>query len=284
MRNWSFGLVAAGAIVALSNSPTLAGSATGWIKANHVMARLVVDAIPLNERDPSIVAGVHLKLDEGWKTYWRYPGDAGLPPNFDWSKSKNLKQARVLWPAPVRLRDSAGTSYGYKQEVVFPVMVEPVDRTKPVELHLKLDYAVCADICIPAEADLMASSGKSGFFTRSYAPLLEKYLKRVPVRVESGKEKEVGVQHAHAQLNGNKPELVFDIRFSSLGDLNDLFVEGPEGFYLPPTKRESVQADGTVRFRVDLTKADDPADLKGKSVILTLVSDDIRAEMPWRVD
>ena len=104
------------------------------------------------------------------------------------------------------------------------------------------------------------------------------------VRVESGKEKEVGVQHAHAQLNGNKPELVFDIRFSSQGDPNDLFVEGPEGFYLPPAKRESVQADGAVRFRVDLTKADDPADLKGKSVILTLVSDDIRAEMPWRVD
>ncbi len=163
-------------------------------------------------------------------------------------------------------------------------MVEPVDRTKPVELRLKLDYAVCADICIPAEADLKAKSGKGGFFTRSYTALLEEYLKRVPVRVEPGKEKEIGVQHAQAKLGGDRPELVFDIRFSNEATVNDLFVEGPEGYYLPPSKRTSVHADGAVRFRVDLTKADDPADLKGKSVTLTLVSEDTRAEMPWRVD
>lgn len=284
MGNLASGLMVAVAIAALAGSSAVAGSATDWIKANHVKARLVVEAVPTDKHETSIVAGVHLKLDEGWKTYWRYPGDAGLPPNFDWSKSKNLKQAHVLWPAPVRFRDSAGTSYGYKKEVVFPVMVEPIDRTKPVELRLKLDYAVCADICIPAEADLTAKSGRSGFFTRSYTALLEEYLKRVPVRVEPGKEKEIGVHHAQAQLGGNKPEMVFDIRFSNEATVNDLFVEGPEGYYLPPAKPASVQGDGTVRFRVDLTKADDPAELKGKSVILTLVSENTRAEMPWRVE
>ena len=59
-------------------------------------------------------AGIEIKLQSGWKTYWRYPGDSGVPPAFDFSASENLGSATVLWPAPVRFKDGSGHSIGYK--------------------------------------------------------------------------------------------------------------------------------------------------------------------------
>src|SRR5215213_8372431 len=58
-------------------------------------------------------AGLQIKLGPGWKTYWRYPGDSGVPPRFDFSRSENLGELSVLWPAPHRFTDDGGTSIGY---------------------------------------------------------------------------------------------------------------------------------------------------------------------------
>src|SRR3981081_2121280 len=65
-------------------------------------------------------AGVEIRLADGWKTYWRYPGDSGVPPRFDFTRSRNVKSVTVRWPAPQRLTDESGTSIGYKHEGVFP--------------------------------------------------------------------------------------------------------------------------------------------------------------------
>lgn len=275
--------VTPGVFALATAASALAGASTDWQKSNHATTRLIVDKANRDGREIAIVAGVHVKLDDGWKTYWRNPGDAGLPPTFNWSGSKNLKSAKVLWPAPVRFKDSAGTSYGYKKEVVFPVIIEPQDSGAPVDLHLRLEYAVCADICIPAEAELSVSSAASGFFSRSYTGLLETYLARVPVRIEPGKAKAIGIRDAKAKLRGDNPELVFKAKFPVGASSRDLFVEGPEGFYLPPSKVESVGGDGSIRYRVDLAKADDPKQLAGKSVIVTLVSSKAQAEVHWQV-
>ena len=66
---------------------------------------------------------------QGWKTYWRMPGDAGIPPQFDWSGSQNVKSVEVLWPAPQRFIDSGGETVGYKDRVVFPLRIVP-DRCR----------------------------------------------------------------------------------------------------------------------------------------------------------
>ena len=99
-------------------------------------------------------AALQITLHDGWKTYWKMPGDAGVPPQFDWSASSNVKAVEVLYPAPKRFQDAGGETIGYKHEVVFPLLVTPGDTAKPVQLALKLDYAVCKDICIPARSEL----------------------------------------------------------------------------------------------------------------------------------
>ena len=101
------------------------------------------------------MAGVELQLPEGWKTYWRFPGEAGgVPPSFDWSKSTNLESAQVLYPAPKRFTDKAGDTIGYKGTVVFPVRLKPKDAVEADRPASRSHYGVCKDICIPAEAEL----------------------------------------------------------------------------------------------------------------------------------
>lgn len=260
-----------------------AGSATSWQTQNYVKTRLIIDKAEWQNRKDVLMAGIHIKMDPGWKTYWRYPGDSGLPPRFDWSGSQNLKNSRVLWPAPTRYKDSSGNSIGYKKEVVFPVLIEPIDPAQPIDLVLKMEFAVCADICIPAESNLQLKSGRSGIFSRSYTSILSRYLGRVPDIRSSGKS-ELMIRNTKATLLGAAPYLSIEAKFPPGAKDADLFIEGPEGYYLAPAERIGETRDGTIKFKVDLTKGDDPIDLKGKTVTLTLVSNTAQSETTWRIE
>jgi DsbC/DsbD-like thiol-disulfide interchange protein len=106
-------------------------------------------------------AGVEMKIAPGWHTYWRYPGDSGVPPEFDFAGSDNLKSATVLYPAPKLHKDAGGETIGYDADVIFPIEVVPKDASKPVKLKLSMDYAVCENMCVPAkgEAELLLNPG-----------------------------------------------------------------------------------------------------------------------------
>jgi DsbC/DsbD-like thiol-disulfide interchange protein len=124
-------------------------------------------------------AGVEIRLQKGWHTYWRYPGDSGVPPQFDFAKSANLKSATVLYPAPELHSDAGGETIVYQQDIVFPVEVVAQDASKPVKLHLSIDYAVCENMCVPArgEAELTIAPGKGAADAR-----VKSALARVPVK------------------------------------------------------------------------------------------------------
>src|SRR4051812_36096539 len=108
-----------------------------WVTLDAAKVRLVDGGLTQGHR----LAGVQIELDPGWKTYWRVPGESGVPPAFDWSGSDNLKHAEVFFPAPTRLVDQGGEAIGYEDRVVFPVAVEASDRGKPVALKLDLHFA-----------------------------------------------------------------------------------------------------------------------------------------------
>ncbi|WP_339951353.1 protein-disulfide reductase DsbD domain-containing protein [uncultured Albimonas sp.] len=100
------------------------------------------------------IAGLTIEIDDGWKTYWRVPGDAGIPPEFDWSGSENVASVEVLWPRPVAFDLFGMTTLGYKREVTLPLKVTPVDPSRPATLRLSLAYGVCEDICMPEMAEV----------------------------------------------------------------------------------------------------------------------------------
>src|SRR5262245_12952646 len=107
------------AAVALAPAPMQAGSqavvATQWASLHGARVRLVAGAADGDSK--AYLAGVEVELAEGWKTYWRMPGDAGVPPMFDWAKSINTGAVTVLYPAPMRLQEPAAQTVGYKSAV-----------------------------------------------------------------------------------------------------------------------------------------------------------------------
>ena len=114
--------------------------------------------------DPAFLrAGIEIKLDPGWQTYWRDPGDSGAPPTFDFSGSENVKSVNVLWPAPERFPDGAGgNSIGYRNHVILPLHVVPTETAKRTALRLKLEYDVCSNICVPIESNLVLNLSGDG--------------------------------------------------------------------------------------------------------------------------
>src|SRR3954467_4334609 len=131
--------------------PAVAADDSPWDTGQHWGVRLVAGSTRADTGAP-LRAGIEFRLDPGWKTYWRYPGDSGVPPVFDFSTSENVKNVAVLWPAPHRFSDGSGNSIGYERSAILPLHVVPQDRARPVTLRLKLDYAVCEKLCVPAEA------------------------------------------------------------------------------------------------------------------------------------
>jgi DsbC/DsbD-like thiol-disulfide interchange protein len=243
--------------------------ATDWSK-DHPETKARLSA---GKSGGKLVAAVEVELADGWKTYWRFPGDGGgVPPSFDWEKSTNVASAKVLYPEPLRMADKVGDTLGYKGSVIYPVLIEPKDPTQPVVLDLAFDYGICRDVCVPALAALKLTI-PAGHATPSPAAV-ESALKRVPRTPETRAPNDPKFIKAIAKLDGPKPTLTIEAEFPGGTKDADVFVESPNGFYIPLPKPKSGQPLGTnsLRFEIDLTGAVDPADIKGKAALVTMVS------------
>lgn len=104
--------------------------------------------------DGNRVAAIRMTMAPGWKTYWRAPGDMGIPPHFDWTGSKNLTAVAVEWPAPTVFREKNLTTIGYKDQVILPLVISVPQKGAPVMLKTTIDMGVCSDVCVPAELHL----------------------------------------------------------------------------------------------------------------------------------
>lgn len=108
------------------------------------------------------MAAVELMLAPGWKTYWRSPGDAGIPPSFDWSGSENVKSVRLHWPAPVVFHTNGMQTIGYHDSLILPVEITPENPSEPIRLRVRMELGVCDEICLPAALDLATDLAAPG--------------------------------------------------------------------------------------------------------------------------
>jgi len=95
------------------------------------------------------VVAIKLSLEDGWKTYWRAPGDSGIPPLFSWKGARNIAQMQITWPQPKVFDDGGVRSIGYKKQLVIPLHIAPKRDDKPVHLKGRMDIGICSDICAP---------------------------------------------------------------------------------------------------------------------------------------
>lgn len=138
---------------------TPASGSSAWVENDAARVRLISQQTSID--GSSITLGVQIQLSQGWKTYWRNPGDSGIPPIFNWTRSKNLERAKVLWPAPRRYDLSGEMTFAYKDEVIFPVEITVKDPTKPLQVTLDLFYGICEEMCVPAHAKMSLILGPS---------------------------------------------------------------------------------------------------------------------------
>lgn len=269
------------AVVCLAGSPAGAQDASGWEAQTHTAARLIAGA-KITTADATFVrAGIEIKLDPGWKTYWRDPGDSGMPPTLDFSGSDNVKAVTVLWPAPQRFPDGAGgNSIGYLDHVVLPLRVAPMDAAKPSVLHLKLGYDVCSNMCVPAEADLKLPLGGDG----AAETALEKAEIRVPRRVGLGPGKaDLAIVGVHREPGDGHDRVVVDVA-APAGTPVDLFVEGPTPDWSLPLPASAAGYGTTREFSFELDGLPLGAETKGATLTFTAVSGDDAIEVAARLD
>ncbi len=274
-------LAAAVIVASAAMAQGAVGLASPWVELNSARVRLLAGPSAAKP-GTSYLAGVEIALAEGWKTYWRTPGDAGVPPAFDWSGSSNVSAIAVRYPAPSRLPEPGAETLGYKGTVILPVEVVPKDATKPVALELAASFGVCREICIPAEAKLSLTLPPSAL-KGDPAPALLAALRRVPMPADARRGGGVQLERVTASLEGEHPHLLIEARFPPGSRGADVFVEAPDGLYVPQPRRVADGAEGLLRFEVDLSRGDNARALKGKTLTLTLVSDAGSTETTWTV-
>jgi DsbC/DsbD-like thiol-disulfide interchange protein len=242
-----------------------AEDASPWLRDGHSAVRLLAGS----RSGAVLLGGIAFELQPGWKTYWRTPGDSGVPPRFDFSKSDNIEAVTVLWPAPTKFDDGAGGhSLGYHDTIVLPLRIVAKNADKPVTLRADIHYAVCEKICIPVDANAelpftsVASTEDSALFTA---------LDTVPKPANVGDPNPLTIRDVKRD---GKSAVLVDV-VSPDDKAVSLFVEGPTPDWgLPVPKLLEHGPPGVKRFAFDLEGVPPGVSPDGAALKLTLVSGD----------
>lgn len=251
--------------VACAATPVRAEDASPWQRDTHSAVRLLAGS----RSGAVLLGGIAVQLQPGWHTYWRTPGDSGVPPRFDFSKSENVEAVTVLWPAPKKFDDGAGgTSLGYKHQVVLPLRIVAKSGDKPVTLRAAINYAVCEKLCIPVEATAelaFASVASTSDGELSAA------LDTVPKPANVGDPNPLTIRDVKRD---GKANVLVDVTAPDGKDVS-LFVEGPTpDWALPVPKLLAQSPPGVKRFAFELDGLPPGASPDGAALKLTLVGGD----------
>ena len=252
-----------------------AQDASPWQRDGHSAVRLLAGS----RSGAVLLGGIAFQLQPGWKTYWRSPGDSGVPPRFDFTKSDNIEAVTVLWPAPMRFDDGAGgVSLGYHDQIVLPLRIVPKSADKPVTLRAEVNYAVCEKLCIPVEANVelafnsVASTEDSALFAA---------LDTVPKPANVGDPNPLTIRDVKRE---GKDKVLVDVVTPDNRNLN-LFVEGPTPDWgLPVPKLVEQSPPGVKRFAFALDGVPPGVNPEGAALKLTLVGGERAYEFNINLD
>lgn len=173
--------IALALLPAVGVRPDMAHAAESETFANPaVTARLISAEQGVATDSKSLSLGLDLNLGDGWKAYWRSPGEVGLPPSIDWSGSDNLASAEILWPAPERFTAFGIENFGYHDRVLLPIRATLATAGAPVRLRAQVSLLTCSDICVPQDFELTLDIPVGNGIDRGAADLITTFARRVP--------------------------------------------------------------------------------------------------------
>ena len=217
---------APGTVVAAVFWPPLQVSEPGgarWDIGLHSAARLIAGSTAIDPASSATALGIEFRLEPGWKTYWRSPGDAGLPPEIDWSGSENLAKAAIQWPLPERETLFGFETFVYHDRVVLPVIASAVDPSRPIRLRAHVTYLVCEVLCVPAEATLALDLAPPPGTPTALSDLIASFAAKVPTHIGG----DIAVERALLTEGHDGLALEVTVRAQTPFANPDLLVEGP---------------------------------------------------------
>lgn len=238
-------------------------ASTQWQDLGGGKARLAAVLDPFTNE---ITAILEIKLDEGWKTYWREPGGSGIPPQFDFSASEHFLPGEVMFPNPQKLEASGAIFAGYKGTVRFPFRGKMAKPESKGMIRLNLLAGVCEEICIPATAEFKIPF--SALLTSDLASELE--IKEAFVSVPGEPDDDFKILRAFP-IDGDR--LKIEVKVPEDGKKTDLFAEGPLGWYLSPAEHIATES-GMATFSLDIANIPDGVDPAGTRLRYTVVQGD----------
>ncbi|MEX0758991.1 MAG: protein-disulfide reductase DsbD domain-containing protein, partial [Tistlia sp.] len=249
--------------------PQALAAAGPWVGNDQSRLRLVSASDGLGETG-KLRLGLQIELEEGWKTYWRSPGDAGFPVSLDWSASRNLESANLSWPVPYRFSLFGLDTFGYEKEVVLPVEARAADPALPLVLAARVDYLVCAEICVPHSQTATLELPPGAAPPAREAFLIDRFRARVPETGDGGS----GLRFATLGLDTRaaQPTLVAEIASATPLEAPDLLIESGSGLHFgrPEVALAEDRRSATLSLPVSYG-AQGERTLTGTPVIATLI-------------
>ncbi|MBB24224.1 MAG: hypothetical protein CME02_01695 [Geminicoccus sp.] len=209
--------------------------ASFWMQGVQAEVRVISAFTATGETETTVPLGLEFQMNEGWHIYWRTPGEAGLPPELDHGPSLNVAETAFSWPVPTRDVTYGIETFVYKDRVVLLLEVSLQNPGEPLDLRGKVDFLICADVCIPDSVEVDFSlPGGAAEIAEGEAALLNTFEARIPADNSGGVGLQVESIAFEAASDPDNPLLVgfLDTRLASVFEMTapDVFAEVPEGF------------------------------------------------------
>lgn len=214
------------------------------------------------------MAALHLRLADGWKTYWRIPGEAGIAPRLDWSRSQNVAAVTAHWPRPMVFDQNGFRSIGYDGELVLPLELAPRDPARPMALMAEITIGVCSDICVPVDLTLSLPLRDAG----APDPLITAALARRPEAAQGA-----GLARATCRLEPGErgSELTLRATLPRLGRHELMVMELPgTDYWISDSETWREGADLVARARVRAPGRGGAVSLDRGTLAFSVLSDD----------
>lgn len=273
-------IVVALAFTVLARPASAQEIATDWIDGERHRARLFAGDVA-GSAPGSITAFIEMAMDRGWKTYWRNPGTAGgIPPEFNWTASKNIAKAQVLFPVPHVTSDKAGDVIGYREYAIFPVRITPVDGAAPVEIDVSVNYGICEKLCVPAETRFTLTVPPGAL--PPAGPDAQRAYDAVP---RSGRDLKPGDPTGlrMERPSGKSGVIRLSADFPGDASVAAMFLSIDSGRFLPMPVRQGVMGE-RVAFDLVFSDPGDLAALKGAAVSVVMAGEKGHSEDRFIID
>ncbi len=256
----------AAAVLSVSVSSALSSSVSEWVIVQGGAVRLLRASEP--DTDGLYRGGIEFRLEEGWHTYWRYPGEAGIPTEASFVNSVNIASAELMFPAPRAYSDGFSTSLIYSDKVVLPLLIKRLNDGRPAILSANLTFGICKDICIPGQAEVSLVFPTTTIKDEFTDKLINESFAKVPVT-----QGDLPSIFPEIEITGESMDRTVNIsaKVSSKDKSPELFIEGPTGSYNGVPKLISVKKGEAHWTMPYIGLPEDESDIELR---LTLVTED----------